>query len=411
MTSALVGLCLWLSQATPAPENLLNQVRQKMADNLARLPNYTCGLTVERSARLSASRRFQDLDTLRLEVSFVGGKELFAWPGAEKFEEKPIHEMVGGTVSTGSFALHARAIFLRKGPSFTYMGEEEGKLRFDFRVPLAASQYVITTTRQALVAYHGSFWADAKTFDLVRLQVHVPEAPADTGVKQAEELMEYRITRIGDADFLLPASSDLVMTDVNGAEHRNRTRFSACRQYAGESVISFAEAPVETPVPARAATPLELPAGLDVEMALEGPLESAKLAIGDPARAVAVRDVKKDGIVVLPKGARFTGRITRIEKRQQSFEYLVVGVCLERVEFEGRRGAFHAKLQSAGVSDRYFVPFADGVGGPLTIFNNLRQAPFLMPKPDEGVFLMRGGHQRIPERVRLMWQTVSAGEQ
>ena len=157
-------------------------------------------------------------------------------------------------------------------------------------------------------------------------------------------------------------------------------------------------------------TPVELPAGLDVEMALEGPLESAKLAIGDPARAVAVRDVKKEGTVVLPKGARFTGRITRIEKRMESFEYLVVGVCLDRVEFEGRRGAFHGKLQSAGISDRYFVPFVDSVGGPLTIFNNLRRAPFLMPKPDEGVFLIRGGHQRIPERTRLMWQTASPGE-
>ncbi len=410
MAGALPWLCLWLSPVTLAPETLLLRVRQKMADNLARLPNYTCGLTVERSARLSSSRRFQDLDTLRLEVSFVGGKELFAWPGAEKFEEKPIHEMVGGTVSTGSFALHARAIFMKKGPSFTYMGEEDGKIRFDFQVPLAASQYVITTTRQALVAYHGSFWADAKTFDLMRLQVHVPEAPADTGVKQAEELMEYRIARIGDADFLLPASSDLVMTDVRGTEHRNRTRFSACRQYAGESMISFGEAPAEKAAAAGPAPPVELPAGLDVEVALAGPLESAKLAIGDPVRATAVRDVKKDGKVLLPKNAQFTGRITRIEKRQQSFEYLVVGLSLERVEFDGRRGAFHGKLQSAGVSDRYFVPFADGAGGPLTIFNNLRRAPFLMPKPDEGVFLIRGGHQKIQERVRLLWRTVAAGE-
>ncbi len=398
------------SQAAPAPEAQLLRVRQKAAENLARLPNYTCGLTVERSARLSSSRRYQDLDTLRLEVSFVGGRELFAWPGAEKFEEKPIHEMVAGTVSTGSFALHARALFLKKGASFTYAGEEDGKIRFDFRVPLAASQYVITTTRQALVAYHGSFWADAKTYDLVRLLVRVTEAPADTGMKQAEETMEYRVTRIGDADFLLPASSDLVMTDLQGAEHRNRTRFTACRQYTGESVISFGEAPAETAAPAGPAAPVELPAGLDVEMALEGPLDSAKLAIGDPVRAVAVRDTKKDGKVRLPKGARFTGRITRIEKRQTSFEFLVVGLCLDRVEFEGRRGAFHGKLQGAGITDRYFVPFADGVGQPLTIFNNLRQAPFLMPQPDEGVFLIRGGHQKIQKSVRLLWRTVSPGE-
>ncbi len=405
MTRALAWLCLWLAQAEPAPETLLAQIRRKMTDNLAHLPDYTCGLTVERFARRSASERFQTVDTMRLEVSFVGGKELFAWPGAEKFEEKSIQEMVSGTVSTGTFALHARAIFAEKGPTFTYQGVEDGNVRFDFRIPLAASKFVVGTTRRARVAYEGSFWVDAQTFDLVRLRVNVPEAPADMGLKQAEEVMEYRVTRIGDGDFLLPASSDLIMTSLDGIEHRNRTRFSACRQYTGESVITFGKTPAEETQQARAQdAEVRLPAGIEVEVALDGPLESAGLVIGDPAAGVAVSDAIEGGTVVLPRGARFYGRITRAEKRYAAFgEYLVMGVLFHRVEFEGKRAAFHAQLQRA--ANNCFVPFSD-TSGPLTIFKIFRRAPFLQPRTDEGVFLMRGGHQRIPAGLRLIWRTL-----
>ncbi len=49
--------------------------------------------------------------------------------------------------------------------------------------------------------------------------------------------------KIGDADFLLPESSELIMVDTLGTENRNRTRFSGCRQYAGESVVSFGDPP------------------------------------------------------------------------------------------------------------------------------------------------------------------------
>ena len=49
---------------------------------MAQVPNYTCLETMERSQRWPRAKSFRPLDTVRLEVSNVDGKELLAWPGA-----------------------------------------------------------------------------------------------------------------------------------------------------------------------------------------------------------------------------------------------------------------------------------------------------------------------------------------
>lgn len=68
---------------------MLGRIRQKMADNLARTPDYTCLETIERS---STYQRAHLLDRVRVEVALVSGKELSSWPGAEKFEDA--HSMI-----------------------------------------------------------------------------------------------------------------------------------------------------------------------------------------------------------------------------------------------------------------------------------------------------------------------------
>ena len=62
-------------------------------------------------------------DLLRVEVALVDGKEMFAWPGARKFEQTDLTEMVtAGAIGTGDFALHARAVFQTRAPRFKYAG-------------------------------------------------------------------------------------------------------------------------------------------------------------------------------------------------------------------------------------------------------------------------------------------------
>src|SRR5262249_36974231 len=155
----------------------LSKLREHMILTLGQQPNYTCTETIERSHRSVATRKFRTIDTLRLEVALVAGKEMFGWPGARKFEDVELRHIVppGGAIGNGNFALPARAVF-EGNVSFKFRGEERiddrDSVRYDFSVPLFLSGYKLRVNhREAIVAYHGSVWANPESLDLEQLEV------------------------------------------------------------------------------------------------------------------------------------------------------------------------------------------------------------------------------------------------
>src|SRR5690242_16507982 len=134
-------------QAASPPElAVLDRVRQRMAQNLDDLPNYTCLETIERSARLQPKGELLFADRVRLEVAFIGRKEMFSWPGSSKFDYSNPSEMVpGGASGFGAFGAFVDTIFRSSAPVFTYAGEHRldrrRTLRFNFRVAGSNSAY------------------------------------------------------------------------------------------------------------------------------------------------------------------------------------------------------------------------------------------------------------------------------
>lgn len=394
-----------------APEVLLlARIKLRAAENLEKLPNYTCIETIERSRRRNASRRFELVDVLRLEVGLVNGKELFAWPGSGRFEDKDITDMVsGGAIGNGSFALHVRGVFLSGTPAFTYLGERirEGRrlIRYDYKVPLFKSGYRLRVRpREGIVGYHGAVWVDAETLDLVRLEVVADEIPPALPISSAEESLEYARVRIGEVDFLLPSSSELILRDLGGNESRNTTRFTNCRQFAGESVLSFADAP-DTPEPVKPAAPerIVLPGGLEVDLRLDTAVGPGASAVGDEVRATVVRDSKQKGRVLIPKGAVVAGRLVRLQRqsRPRSVEWSV-GFDFTRVEFENKYAAFHAVLIARPV----MLEIPGPLGGPVPAMSRSE----LPEDPRIGILYIRGEAGKLPAGARMSWRTLAPSD-
>jgi hypothetical protein len=282
-----------------APETLLlARIKQHMEQVLTRQPNYTCLETIERSRRSGRGRKFQLVDALHLEVAVVEGKELFSWPGEREFKERDLRELAPtGAIGNGSFALHARSVFLSSSPLITYAGEEQmdGRTvaRYDYSVPQFRSGYRLTMGNlSGITGYRGSFWSDRETFDLMRLDVEAVDIPPVLPLRSARDSMRYERVPIGETTFLLPKSSEMVMEDFGGGASRNAIHFSRCRQYAGESTLSFAEVPEGDAAPAPLAEAISLPPGLLVEMELLTPVKFPGNAIGDEIEARVTRDSK-----------------------------------------------------------------------------------------------------------------------
>ncbi len=379
-----------------SPElSLLSKIRRHAIQNLQRQPNYTCVETVERTRRSARTKKFQLMDTLRLEVGLVNGKEMFAWPGEKKFEYVDLIKMVPeGAIGNGSFALHERAIFEGQGATFQYRGEEplggRPSVRFDYKVPLLMSGYTLrVSNRQAVVGYHGSVYADPKSFDVQRLEVAADNIPVQLGLAEAADRVEYARITIGEGEFLLPETSELTMTFLDRGESRNRIRFSSCREFTGESVLTFDEAPRTTAAAAPAAQ-IELPPETVIELSLLDDVNVRDAAVGDPVRARLLSDLKHNGRVLFSKGATATGRISRLEKSE---EYIAVGIEFTEMESGQAQGRLNLRLD-------------DIAGGQLFRASPRRTRP-PEPRPGEGIILLRPDRFMLMHGTIMSWRTIS----
>ncbi|MCZ2148757.1 MAG: hypothetical protein LC126_13390 [Bryobacterales bacterium] len=411
LLSSLPPLC---AQAKLSGETLLlARIRARAAENLRRLPNYTCLETIERSMRRAASRRFELIDLVRLEVAYVDGKEMFAWPGSRTFEDRDITEMVsGGAIGNGSFALHARGIFLSNSALFQYAGEitlaGRAAVRFDYHVPMVRSGYKLRVKpEEGIVGYKGSFWIDPQTLDLMRLDVDINDIPPNIPVAAGRESLEYARAKIGGKDFLLPRRSELMLTDLGGNESRNYLHFNGCREFSGESVINFEDVPEGPIVGKKPPVHITLAEGLDVDLKLQTTIEAGVTAMGDPVTALVARDVRGKGHIYVPKGAVVAGRIVRLQRGNGPREaFWALGLLFDRIDFENQFGEFRAHM--------YPVTFPPS----LAYSADPRRPAFYPtgPEPTEtnpriGILYLKGEKAKLPAGISTSWRTLAPTEE
>jgi hypothetical protein len=376
----------------------LAKIKTHMMETLTRQPNYTCLETVERWQRSGLGRSFSFIDRLRMEVALVNGKELFAWPGSQRFEDRDLTEWVpNGTFGTGEFATHSRVVFGTNAATFEARGEQNLSIsnlekrpavRFDFTVPRLSAAYQIRTgTAKEIVGYHGSFYVEPQSLDLLRLEVFADDLPPSLKLQSVSDRMDYARVRIGEGDFLLPESSEVVLVDLNDHQDRNQLRFSACRQYTGQSKLSFddvAQAPLAAPAQK---SELELPRNLGIALSLTDDIDLQAAAIGDPVKARLRDDLKIGGRLLLAKGATATGRISRLERHPN---FIVLGLIFTDLD----SSAGHARLE---------LQFDRAVSG-TTVGTRAWWVSF-PPTEHEGLIPLPTGRTRLMRGALTLWRT------
>lgn len=386
---------------------LLARIRNVVAENLARLPDFTCVQTIERSQREPGSKRFRFLDNIRLEVALVEGKELYAWPGSPRFEERDLRDMVGGgAIGTGDFALHAKSIYLGGAARFTYQGTEQLRGRrvhvFHYRVPMASSGYLMRIGKaEGPVGYQGHVYNDAETLEIARIEIHIDEVPAYLPLKEGHKVIDYAPMEIGGVRHVLPVSMDMTLVDLNGGESRNRAVFSGCRQYQGETRLVFEDPPPDAPA---TAPPVQwtLPEGLEVRMRLTEALDLAKAAMGDPVVFEVTRDAVRSGQVWLPKGARVTLRLDHMACRDYPVSHCFFALAPGTFAFENKSGEFRAEL---------VLP--DLARSMELVLRNVRPQLRMIPPemgqsaPGSAILLLSGQRGKLPSGFSTVWRTLS----
>jgi len=396
----------------------LARLKRDVKSSLAALPNYTCVETIQRSQRSGAQKPFRFLDTVRVEVAVVNNRELYSWPGANEFEDRDIGDMIGtGMSSSGSFISEISNALINNISTITWRGNEDLRGRravlWDYSIPYNLSDWILRIAgRQGKVSETGSFWADAQTLELLRLEINAGDIPPDLPITAASDSLDYSPMRVGSRDLLLPQTAESLLTEWNGKQSRNLIEFSHCREFAAEARLTTGEPSATIEKTAPPVTEVSIPAGLRFSVRLTKPVDSQVAKVGDPLDAEIVSSVEYKHKLIVPKGAILRGRIRRLERFSTPRPNYVVGLEFTDVEFPGHHARFFGEMLSvvptAGLSLTVSTSKTETRDlGPVGSLASSRTETYLaVPIPGIGTFFMEGSNFRLPEGLLMDWRSV-----
>jgi hypothetical protein len=368
-------MAIWaIATAQPAssadPQDLLARVTAKLAMTETRIPNFTCVETVTRDyyqpgeARPRAcsvlleerKRRTKDLilrhlatDRLRLDVTMVRTGELFSWVGASNFDDKGIDHLIhNGPIGTGAYGMFLKLVFLQDVKEFVFernlVSGGRNLMEYSFRVNRSDSHYRVKLDKSwVYTAYSGTFQVDPKTDEVVRMNLQEEDLPDAADYCTTITSLKFHTAQIANVKFVMSASAVQRFVYGSGEEIENTTTFANCREYLGESTISFSQ----DSEPAQASTkkrgkPEQLPsvpAGLRFAFALTSPIETDTAAAGDPF-AGKLAEPLLDGKhkVFAQMGSLVEGRLLRVQSSPFPREEVILILKPETVEINGAKG-------------------------------------------------------------------------
>jgi hypothetical protein len=339
---------------------LLLSARAKIMDSLNRLPRYMCTQAVDRTmyepdvperagsacdeGRRPRSKHLVYSDRLRLDVAIASSGELYSWVGEHKFSDRDLPDIVqDGAISTGSFGGYLLGIFSGDGATFTYSGETSKQGRtvaeFGFHVPHETSHYLFGNRADRMfTGYDGTFLVDSESGDLAHIDIRTSQLPPGTGACYVATTLDYGRVRIKNMDFLLPTAMRLQIVKTDGGEAENRSVFSSCHEFVGESTLKF-----DAPTTADAgrgrsdwkSQALAIPPGLQFLVALTQGIDTATAAVGDVLNAKLTTPIQDHARVLVPMGAPITARIVQIRHYYGKPSKVLLEVRLETVDVGG----------------------------------------------------------------------------
>jgi hypothetical protein len=307
-------------------------------------------------------------------------------------------------MGTGSFGGFLVTIFTSDVRHFlferTIPSSDRAVMEYSFQVAQPDSHYKVKLGDAWIyVPYNGTFQVEPESGDVVSMTITTGASPSATGVCQSSTTLDFARVRIGEGEFMLPGRSRQRFIYPQVEETENSTAFTNCREFRGESTVTFSPEEPALPGAPRRAPSLEtwLPRGLRFALTLTAPISIDTAAAGDRFIAKLADTLRDDRNKVLaPKGSLVEGRLLRVQTFAQPPETLLV----LRPEFIQTRTL---RIAVSAVRDwTYLIAQRRRYGKGVEI---------LVPLPgeeDSGVFRFPGEHGAVPVNFRSDWRSTPA---
>jgi hypothetical protein len=411
------------------PVEVLAKATEKLAARRRSIPNCTCVETISRDyfrpaaatlpracSVLLEQRKHPTLDLvlrhvltdrLRLDVAVTERGEMFSWVGANKFEDSGIERLVTvGPVGTGAFSDFLSVVLLQDAKEAPFEGyvvaDGRNLMEYSYRVRKGNSHYKVRLEDSSFYSgYSGTFRLDPNTSDVVELTVVTDELPPITDDCKTITKLDFHLVQIGKVQVVLPEHAEQRFVYPTGEETQNDMTFANCREYLGESTISFSPDTKPADSGGRANTPIRIPtipAGLPLALELTTPIQTDTAAAGDSFAGKLVKPLRDARQKLLAaKGSIVQGRLLRVENIRLPKAAVVLVLQLESIEID------HAKAPIAAIRDWTLAR-------PQTTSKGKKGVSIILPPrgaPHSAVFTFDGEHVMVDTGFRTDWRTVN----
>ena len=291
----------------------LDQLRDRNAPLLSKIPDYTCLETITRT-HVDANGRARDAGLFRVEIGITGDREMYGYAGGKRFSGESLAALLGNSFSTtGVFGMLAQALIAGNGVTVTFGGREavdgEAVYRYNFRSAAGAAPWSIQYGKASGHAGEdGWFLVESSHLTLRRVVVRAFQIPAEMRLKRLEAEVDYQPETVGGRQVLLPYEARVHVEEAAGTQRVSRMFFDHCRSFGAESTVSF-EANNSPDSPASAAKGQELPPDLNIKVALVSPVSLQSAAENDLLTASVVTPVSLRGRQIIASGALVEGHV------------------------------------------------------------------------------------------------------
>ncbi len=419
---AVTLLCEHVASQELAPEVLaLARASRLAGESVAALANCACLESVTRTrADKKGKVKRNEHDALQIEVSTIGDREWFSWPGRENaFVENPAALVGFGLMTSGQLTSILKTVFLDGYARRTFHGagtfQSRPALQFDYSVSSVFTHFRLSSPRSGVTAgMQGTFWIDPETAELLALSSEATELPADFEIRSARTEVVYAPMYLGDRRVVLPQTANTVVEHSTGAASINQVEFSHCRPYSTTSSIRFGGDDAVEPAPAAAPIRHEeqpIPSGLSLRMRLGTPL-TERSGIGERFTLIMEEDARDHGDTIIVKGAKVQARVRWIETTSCPARCFVVAIELLSVTTpDGTSHPVYASLRQVTPEPKVRL-------GIAKVTQTLTEPPFGMQRvetsalsieipqiPGVGSFFVLTPDLRTPPDLLMTWST------
>ena len=227
-------------------EKLLTAMRQYGELYLSNLPSFLCTQVTQQFSTGKNTTRWHRGDTLTSRLVFNEGHEQRSVEFVnDKPAKHPTVESRTPLTTEGEFGMLLDSILgSSSAAAFSWKGWDQVRGRsaavFDYAVDKAHSRLSLSLSdvAHAVVAYHGSIYADPSTGAVWRVTNAITDIPAEVQTKSIATTIEYDETAIGGATYLLPVEARVTL--FTGSRNlRNEIEFRNYRKFEADSTIIY----------------------------------------------------------------------------------------------------------------------------------------------------------------------------